>query len=173
MKKLLVASSLAVALASGAFAGENKPSFDIYAGGGTNQNFSIGGDLEIDNKKYTSGSFKSIDDKQVYQVSLNALIHNDYESLQTGGIGAGLMVSDADDVKFKPMITGSYTFDGYAIDGYIADSHNYGGSIVKGLWSKGIGERNALSLVGGVSYDKVQGVSENTVFLKIRYVIGN
>ncbi|WOE70495.1 hypothetical protein RZR97_02730 [Hydrogenimonas thermophila] len=172
MKKSILAVGLAAALVSGAFAGENH-SFDLYGALGTNQNFVAGGDIEINSKRYVSGSFKSIDDKQIYQVSINTLIHNDYKSLQIGNIGAGLLINDSDnDVKFKPMLTGSYAFDGYAVDGYFADSYNYGGSIVKGLWSKGIGERKALNFVCGLSYDKIQGDSENSIFLRINYLFG-
>ena len=133
MKKLLVASSLAVALASGAFAGESKPSFDLYAGGGTNQNFVIGGDVELLNDQFISTSFKKLNGNWAYKASINTLFLNEQG---IGSLGDGFMISDFDSLTLKPRLTGNYVFENYQINGYFADSHSYGASFMKNFWSK-------------------------------------
>jgi len=176
VKKFLVSSSLIATLVSSGF------SQDVYSyiSIGSNENFNAGANIALKNDRYISASFKNIDNNKIYNLYLNKIFSEkseDDNNIDTSTIGMGFLCNDVKGKrKYKPSINSSYAFNNYEVKSYISDFNNFGISLNKRIYyftkrenSLATFKKDTKKYEGilsiGISYDEIQKISENSIFL--------
>jgi hypothetical protein len=179
----------------------------IYVAGGTNSHKEVGINMIHTPHLSSTMSYKEINsDKRIIKSSIfytnylgsgqflgfgGGLLHNEWDTFRkssvlipsaTGGISLDIKMEDTVVIN-KPMFNlryfGALPYIGeYSLDGYIADSDNFGGTVDFVIFKTQVDDFNSfmggndgagLVVSVGAGFDEIQAYIEKSVYLKASY----